>query len=191
MSPDQQSDNLYKQAVGLMQQGRSIEARPLLRRALDLNPANAAARQSLVNVLVEGNSVHEAMALLRDGVRLSPARSSLWSTLARLELEQGDAGKAMKTLEEGLPAAAEDGQYNAFYAVLLQRAGRHDDAVRYFITALRSDPAMPNWLVGAGISLQAVGKSGDALEAFTRARDGGRLQGSVLAFVEQRIEQLK
>jgi MSHA biogenesis protein MshN len=191
VSPAQLSSNLQAQASALLQQGNGIEARPLLRRALQANPANSAARQQLADLLVEGNALAEAAALLREGVQLTPERSGLWMSLARLELEQGSAPSAMATLEKGLVHAGQDAQYNAFYAVLLQRAGRHDQAVTHYITALRADPSMPNWLVGAGISLQALGKNADALEAFVRARDGGRLQGTLFAFVEQRIEQLK
>ena len=42
--------------------------------------------------------------------------------------------------------------------VLLQRAGRHEDAVKHYLNALRTDPAMPAWLLGIGISLDAIGK---------------------------------
>jgi MSHA biogenesis protein MshN len=49
---------------------------------------------------------------------------------------------------------------------------------------------MPTWLVGIGISLQALGQNRDAQEAFTRARDGGLLSPPLLSFVEQRLRQL-
>ncbi|MBE7941151.1 MULTISPECIES: tetratricopeptide repeat protein [Ramlibacter] len=191
VGPQQQSDNLYKQALLMLQQGNGIEARPLLRRALQANPANGAARQALANLLIESNSLGEATALLREGTQQSPERPSLWTTLARLQVEQGDSAGALATLEQGASHAGDDAGFNALYAVMLQRTGRHDEAVKRFLTALRSDPAMPNWLVGIGISLQALGRDGDALQAFQRAREGGRLPASLVAFVDARLEQLK
>jgi MSHA biogenesis protein MshN len=191
VAPAQHSENLHKQAVVLLQQGNAIDARPMLHKALEANPANSGARLLLANVLIEGNDLAGAGALLREGVRLTPERGPLWMSLARLEVEQSDSAAAMATLERGLDAAGGDAQYHAFYAALLQRAGRHDEAVRHYLVALRSDPAAPTWLVGIGISLQSVGKDGDALQAFQRAKAGGRLSPGLASYVDQRLESFR
>ena len=191
VSPQQLSDNLYKQAVSLTQQGHGKDARQVLLKSLEASPRNAAARQMLVGLLVEGNSLAEASELLREGVKVSPEHSRLWMSLGRLQLEYGDAAGAMATLEQGLPSATDDAPYQAFYAAVLQRAGRHEDAVKHYLIALRSDPSMPHWLVGIGISMQALGRENDAAEAFQRAKDGGQLPAAFIAFVDQRLAQLK
>jgi len=191
VNPQQQSDNLYKQAVAQFQQGRGNEVKQSLHRALEANPNNAQARQLLTSLLVEGNQLEEASALLREGLKLSPDQSDFSMTLARLQLESGDTQGGISTLEQGLASAGEEPQYRAFYAALLQRAERHEETVRHYVVALRTDPAMPTWLVGIGISLQALGKNADAAEAFQRARDGGLLNPQLSQFVEQRLSQLK
>jgi len=190
-TPRQQSDNLYKQAVVHAQQGQGKDARELLAKSLEAAPQNVAARQLLAGLLVEANKLPDALALLREGVKVSPDQSAMWMNLARLQLEFGDANAATATLEQGLTPAGEDAQYNAFYAVLMQRAARHDAALKHFLVALRSDPSMPNWLVGAGISMQALGRDSDAVEAFQRAKDGGQLPAAFTNFVDQRLAQLK
>lgn len=190
-TPRQQSDNLYKQAVRHAQQGQGKDARELLAKSLEASPQNVAARQLLAGLLVEANKLPEALTLLRDGVKISPDQSTMWMNLARLQLEFGDTDAATATLEQGLGAASEDAQYHAFYAALMQRAGRHDAALKHFLVALRSDPSMPNWLVGAGISMQALGRDTDAVEAFQRAKDGGQLPAVFTSFVDQRLAQLK
>ena len=191
VSPQQLSENLYKQAVVSVQQGKQGEARDTLRLSLEAGPRNVAARQMLAGLLVENNNLDGAIALLRDGLKLLPEQSSFSMSLARLQLENADAAGAMATLEQGLPAVRDEPQYHAFYAALLQRAGRHDDAVKHYLAALRSDPSMANWLVGIGISLQAVGKETDAAEAFQRAKDTGQLPAQLLSFVDQRLGQLR
>jgi MSHA biogenesis protein MshN len=190
-SPQQQSDNLYRQGLALLQRGNAIDARPALRKALELQPGNGAARLLLAGSLLETREFGEAGVLLRDGVRLSPERSGLWMMLARMELEESGADAALKTLEQGLASAGDDAEYHAFAAALLQRGGRHDEAVKHYLVALHADPAAPTWLVGVGVSLQAIGKEHDALEAFQRARAGGRLPATLAAFVEQRLESLR
>ena len=189
-TPQQQADNLYLQAFAQLQQGRSVEARQNLQQVLVLNAEHVKARQLLASLLIEVNALDDAAALLREGLKRSPSETAFSMALARLQLESGEADKALETLAQGAQTAGDEPQYHGFYAVLLQRAKRHDEAVQHYLLALRSDPAMPNWLVGIGISLQEQGRNSDAAEAFARARDGGLLNAQLLEFVEQRLQQL-
>ena len=191
VNSQQLSENLYKQAVSMVQQGKSKDARPLLRKVIEVTPTHVSARQMLASLMVEGGSIGEASALLREGVKLSPEQAGLRVNLARLQLESADTDAAMATLEQGLGTAGDDAQLHAFYAVLLQRSSRHDEAVKHYLVALRSDPSMPNWLVGLGISLQSVGRESDAGDAYLRARDSGRLPAPLASFVDTRLAQLK
>jgi MSHA biogenesis protein MshN len=190
-SSQQASENLYRNAVLHVQQGRdSAEARAMLGKSLEANPGNIAARQMLASLLMESNDIDGAAALLQEGLKLSPEQSVFSMALARLQLERADTGGAIATLEKG-SAGTDRADYHAFYAAVLQRAGRNDDAVKQYLAALRTDPSMPTWLVGIGISLQAIGKDADAIEAFQRAKETGHLAPAVAAFVEQRLIQLR
>jgi len=191
VSASQLSENLYRQSLTLLQQGRVAEAQDALRKSLDANPSNLKARQALVGLLVEGKHHDEAMLLLQDGLRLAPEQSGFSMALARLQIEAGDAKGGSDTLERGLPYAGEDAEYHAFYAAMMQREERHDVAVAHYLTALKSNPAMPSWLVGIGISWQAQGQFADANEAFQRAKDTGQLTPQLLRFVDQRLQQIK
>lgn len=191
VSPQQRSDNLYRQAVSLLQQGRVAEAQGVLEQAVGVNPANHDARQLLVGVLVDSKRNAEAMALLQSGLEVAPEQSGFSMALARLQVESGGIPSALKTLEQGLPSAGDEAEYHAFMAALLQRDGRHDEAIPHYLTALRSNPAMPTWLLGIGVSLQAQGKPGDAAEAYRRARATGQLPPELDQFAEKRLEQLR
>ncbi|OIQ73122.1 beta-barrel assembly-enhancing protease [mine drainage metagenome] len=187
----QQSDNFYRQAILQLQAGRFAEAQDSLRKALDANPVNLKARQTLVGLLVEGKHDDEAMTQLQEGLKLMPEQSGFCMALARLQVEAGNATGAMDTLEKGLKYAGDDADYHAFYAALLQREERHDEAIAHYLIALKSNPSAPVWLVGIAISLQAQGKLADAGEAYRRARDTGQLTPQMLQFVEQRLKQSK
>ena len=189
-SPQQRADNFYRQAVSLIQQSRVIEAQHALRQAIGANPENHGARQLLAGLLVDAGRNAEAASVLRDGVALAPGYSGFTMALARLQVAAGTETEALATLEQGLTSAGDDAEYHAFFATLLQNQGRHAEAVQHYITALRSNPAMPKWLVGVGISLQAENKLADAAEAFQRAINTAELSPELTQFADQHLEQI-
>lgn len=190
VSPQQRSDNFYRQAISLLQQSRDSEAMHALRQALGANPANHNARQLLAGLLVDAGRNAEASTLLQDGLNIVPGHSGFSMALARLQFENGTKEEALSTLEQGLTTAGDDAEYHAFLAVLLQNKGRHGEAAQHYITALRSNPSKPNWLIGAGISLRAENKMSDAAEAFQRAIDTGELPLEVAQFADQQLKEV-
>jgi MSHA biogenesis protein MshN len=191
VSEAQQADNLYRQAVAQLLQARGSDARHSLQTLLAMDADHVKARQLLASLLVETRAMDQAATVLREGLQRSPGERVFSMALARIEVETDPTDTALATLANGLQAAGDDPQYHAFYAALLQRALRHSEAVAHYLVALRSDPSMPTWLLGIGISLQALGQNRDAQEAFARARDGGLLSAPLSSFVDQRLRQLQ
>ena len=191
ISPQQQSNNLYLQAISQMQQSRDAEALDSLAKSIRANPANHNARQLSAILLADAGRNKEAQALLQDGLEISPGHSDFSIKLARLQFADGAKDKAFATLERGLPKAGNDAEYHAFFAALLQNQGRHDEAVQHYITSLRNNPSNPNWLIGVGISLKAIGKKNDAAEAFQRALNTGELGAKVAQFAEEQLKTIR
>jgi len=191
VSPQQQSDNLYLQAISLMQQSRDDEALEALTQSIQANPSNHNARLLSAILLSDAGKNAQAEALLQEGLKLSPGYSDFSMKLARLQVADGNRDVALATLEQGLPKVKNNPEYNAFLGALLQGKGRHDDAVHQYITALRSNPAQPIWLVGVGISLKAMGKNNDAAEAFQRALNTGELSSKMRQFAEQQLSLIR
>jgi MSHA biogenesis protein MshN len=88
-------------------------------------------------------------------------------------------------------SAANDAEYHAFDAALLQRLGRNKEAVTGYQAALKLAPHAALWWMGMGISLQADNRDADALAAFQRAKSTGGLSPALVAFVDQRLKQLQ
>lgn len=193
--PEQQSANIYKQALTYLQQGRVAEAQAMLASALEANPANHEARQTLAGLLLDNKRHDEAKSTLAAGVEIAPEQTNFRIALARLQVEAGDLNGALNTLEAGLSYAKNDGNYQVFLATLLQRASRHEEAIAHYNAALSlnavSSNATASALVGLGISLQATDKLKESQEVFTRAQSSTTLSPELLAFVEQRIKQLQ
>lgn len=188
--PEQRSSNFYRQALANLQQGRVSEAQEHLTQALEANPANQDARQTLAGVLLDNKRNDEAKATLVAGLAITPEQNDFRMALARLQVEAGDRNTALATLEQGLPYAKNNAEYQSFTATMLQRAERHDEAINHYSTALSLNANNSSALIGLGISSQAVGNLERAKEAFTRAQTNTTLTPELSAFIEQRLKQI-
>jgi MSHA biogenesis protein MshN len=110
--------------------------------------------------------------------------------LARLQVERGAVAEATATLEKALPYANSQADYQAFLAALLQRQNRNDEAIAHYQIALQLAPNNGIWLMGYGISLQAMQRNADAKVTFQRALDTQTLSPDLRAFVQQKLKGL-
>ncbi len=190
VSRAQQADAEFRRGIALMQQGRIAEAIGGYEAALQLDAAHQAARQALVALLLEGKRSADAERVLQEGLKDRPEQTGFAMLLARLQVERGAVEQAMATLEGSLSYAGNLANYQAFVAALLQRQGRHKEAVNHYQLALQLVPNNGVWLMGIGISLQGLQRSADAREAFRRALDSQTLSPDLQKFVQQKLRAL-
>ncbi len=173
--------------MDLIARGRSTEGAELLTEALAAHPDWSDARATLAALQAEGGDRRQALATLLAGVPIDPRRFAL--TAAQLQAELNDAAGALQTLDR-VPTEARGAAYHALAAAVAQRASQHQLAVTEYGAALGFEPTNAVAWVGMGISLQALGRDADALQAF-RSAAGGTLSPDLRAFVESRIRVLK
>ena len=159
-------------------------------QALEANPANQEARQTLAGILLDNNRNDEARAILATGLAISPEQTNFRIALARLQVELGDKSAALNTLEQGLAYANNNADYQSFLATLLQRANRHEEAISHYNAALSINSGAANSLVGLGISLQTTGKLENAQDAFARAQSLASLSPELAQFIDQQLKQI-
>jgi MSHA biogenesis protein MshN len=188
ITPKVESDSAYRRALAALQDGRVSVAMADLQRAVEIDPRNESARQTYVSLLLENNRPDEAIRQLRLSLGVEPRQPALAMVLARLQLERG--GPALATLMKTLPYAANNADYLAFLAGVLQREQRHADAARYYRDALQIAPNNGVWWMGLGISLQADQHAPEAREAYARARASAGMTAELLAFVDRKLELL-
>jgi MSHA biogenesis protein MshN len=189
-TPRELAEIEFRKATALLHQSRMAEAQEGFQAALAAYPAHHGARQGLVGILLDARKFADAERVLADGLALSPGQTGFAMTLARLQVDRGEGALAVATLRRGLDQSQGSADYVAFLAALLQRQGRHDEAIEQFQAALRIRPVAGVWWLGLGISLQAVNRPADAQEAYARAR-ATNLSPELAAFAEQRIKQLQ
>ena len=188
MTAAQRAESEYRDAMAGLQEGRVSAAIASLGQALKLDPRHDAARQTLVGLLLEAKRSDEAITLLQNGLTLEPRQPGVAMLLARLQIERGGSG--IDTLMRTLPYAGGNGDYHAFLAGALQRQQRHREAAEQYQAALAGAPQQGVWWMGLGISLQAEQRNAEALAAFQRARDSGKLGADLQAFVDRKLQQL-
>ncbi len=186
-TPRQRADTEYVKGAVALHQGRAAEAQPAFEAALRFDPTYHAARQALVGVLLDARQQADAVQKLQEGLRISPAQFGFAMALARLQVEQGELDMAVQTLSRSLEYAGGNPDYFAFYAGLLQRQLKHAEAVEQFLRALQLRGNAGVWLLGLGVSLDALGRRSEALEAYRRAQATGNLPADLQAFADQRL----
>lgn len=188
VTPKVESDSAYRRALVALGEGRLSVAMADLERAVEIDPRNESARQTYVSLLLENKRPDDAIRQLRLSLGVDPRQPALAMVLARLQLERG--GPALATLMKTLPHAANNADYLAFLAGVLQREQRHADAARYYRDALQVAPNNGVWWMGLGISLQADQHLPEAREAYARARASAGMTAELLAFIDRKLEQL-
>ena len=142
-------------------------------------------------ILLESKRLDEAARLLREGLAINPSQASFAILLARVTVETGDAAGALAILDRAVVSTNATADQRAFRAALLQRLGRHKEAVEEYRAALSTTPGAAQWWAGLGISQQALAQPREALESYRRAKGAGVLTPELASFVEQRIRQLQ
>ena len=113
---------------------------------------------------------NEASLALRDTVRQQLARgdyTGIWNTLSHLE------------------ESPKNSDLWAIRANAAQRLGRHQESVHAYLMALEANPNEPRWLLGAAVSLAALGKTAQAAEMAERARSLAPINKDVLNYLRQ------
>ncbi|MDP1718688.1 MAG: tetratricopeptide repeat protein [Burkholderiales bacterium] len=187
----QLAEQEYGQASVLLHQGKRDEARDALMASLKHYPAHMGARQGLFGMMIDAKQYAEAEQIVQEGLKLNPAQTGFAMMLARLQLDRGNTPAAVDTLQKGLVHAQNNPDYLSFLAALLQRQKRHNEAIDQYAAALKLQPQSGVWLMGLGISLQAVNRNPEAQEAFRRAKASGTLTSDLQAYVDQRLRQLQ
>jgi MSHA biogenesis protein MshN len=183
------ADAQFRRAALFLNQGRISEAEAHLALALKADAAHAPARQAYVALLLEQGRVDHARAMLEAATAANPQHAPFALALARIHVEQRDYAAALEAMDKAGPAA-QNADFQSLRAVVLQRMGRHAEAVSAYQQALRAGPQNATTWMGLGISLEALGHRSEAAQAYKRALGGGALAAEVRDYAEARIKAL-
>lgn len=188
---DADAESLFREGVGMLNQGRVTEAQQDFVAALKKYAAHEPARQALVSILIDRGQLDEARRLLEEGLALNPAQAQFAMVLARIHVEQRNYAAAADVLNAAREAGREDADYQLLLGAVLQRLGRHAEAAQALFNAveLKKQPAA-TW-VALGVSLEATGKKPQAVEAYRRSLAAAPSNQETRSYAETRIRALR
>lgn len=189
-TPQQRAESEFGKANLAAQEGRTNDALAGYEAALLIDSSHKEARRAWVGLLLGLKRNDDAERVLQRGLKRDPHDTSFAMLLARLQVERNAVPLALETLQKTLPYAEEQADYQAFVAALLQRQNHHDEAIAHYQVALKLAPNNGIWLMGMGISLQAVQRNEDARAAYQRALASNSLNAQLQAFVQQKLKEL-
>ena len=135
--------------------------------------------------------LQQALVLAERTAGSSPtgANALLLATLAReqarMQIANGRPQAALDGLSRLESYIGQDADAWAMRGNAAQRLGRHQDSVRAYTTALQIRPNEQRWLLGAAVSLAALGQAANASEFAAKAHALGPISKEVQSYLRQ------
>lgn len=142
-------------------------------------------REDTSALISDGLNAHQrgdlstARATYERILTIDPTHADARYLLGVLDLAAGDTHGALTAIDAAIAAAPDRAPYHYSRAEALRANGRFDDAIAAFRCALALDDSDADWWNELALSLQAVGKTGEAKAAYAEALD--REQDHVVA----------
>jgi MSHA biogenesis protein MshN len=180
----------FRRAALLLNHGRVSEAEEQLQAALKADPRHTAARQAYVSLLLEQQRVSSARRVLQETLAMEPTQPTFALALARIHAAERDYAGALAVLDRAAPVA-QGADFQAFRGAMLQRLGRHEEALEAYQSAVRDGTAPATAWIGYAISLEALGRRNDAAHAYRRALTVGPIAAEAREYAESRARALE
>jgi hypothetical protein len=146
---------------------------------------NAGSRDAANELLQHALSIAERSA----GSAPTPATTQLLATLAReqarIQIAEGRPQAALDGLSRLESVLGQDADAWAMRGNAAQRLGRHQDSVKAYTAALQTRPNEQRWLLGAAVSLAALGQAANASDMAAKARAQGPIGKEVQTYLRQ------
>ena len=184
------ADAHFRRAKLFLNDARLGEAEEEFEAALQADPRHTAARQAYVSLLLEQQRVSTARGLLQDTLANDPTQAPFALALARIHAMARDYTTALAVLDRAAPVGR-SAEFQAYRGTMLQRLGRHQEALEAFQGAVRDDAAPATAWIGYAMSLEALGRRSDAAQAYRRALTMGPIAAEAREYAESRARALE
>jgi Tfp pilus assembly protein PilF len=180
--------DLYRLASRAWRRGESRQAVIHLSSLLQRDPGLLKPSLLLARIYLDGNQGAKMEPVLRRALERYPNQPELTLYLARSLLAQQRLQEAADSLARAMQE--DNAEHLGLLAALRQRQGLHGQASELYRRALKQKPNQANWYSGLAISLEHLGMTTAALDAYRRSLQSPQLHAGLRDFVESRLQQL-
>jgi MSHA biogenesis protein MshN len=181
----------FRRATVLLKDARVGEAEEHLQAALQADQSHTEARQAYVSLLLEQQRISTARGLLLDTLGADPAQAPFALALARIYAMGRDYAGALAVLDRAASGGQTSADFQAFRGAMLQRLGRHEEALVAYQNSVREGTPPATAWIGYAISLEAVGKRSEAAQAYRQALTTGSITAEAREYAESRARALE
>jgi tetratricopeptide (TPR) repeat protein len=130
-------------------------------------------------------------SLTASSTALGAGLLALVRELTRMQLADARPGAAWDLLVHLEPQIRDEADLWAVRGNAAQRLARHQDSVHAYMAALQLRPGEQRWMLGAAVSLAALGKNDAAADMADKALAVGPISKDVQAYLRQMGVPLK
>ena len=152
---------------------------------------NSGARDAAIDLLQEAVAVAERSGAGGAYPQGNPVLLPLVRELTRYQLAESRHSAVWDVLTRLEPQLGTVPDLWAIRGNAAQRLGRHQDSVHAYMVALQARPNEQRWLLGAAVSLAALGQTTSAAEMADKARAVAVVSPEVLGYLRQMGVPLK
>lgn len=159
------------EAERLMSAGRTEEAVARLQVEIAKNPSDGELQKTLGNFLVRAGRFDAALGVyaeMMDGVLDANLRADLYLRMGETRRRKGDLSAAILMLQKARELSPENAAAVSTLALVLDQAGRHDEAKQLYRDAARLDQR--NGIALNNLAYLITEENGDLNEALTLAK---------------------
>ncbi len=185
LTVEQRSQKKYQTALSLYKKGEIQHSSILLSEVLNVSPEHMEARHLLAIIHLKNGRLELAKEVVSTGLLTQKYDQNLLRLYLQICVQEGNYSEAIVRMEtSGFVSSPED---KAYLAGLYQKTEDHSKAFELYSQALTSRPDQAVWWMGKAISLEALRKNDEALQAYKTAASFNRLTPSLKIFVISRI----
>jgi len=153
----------------LYREGRFGEAASAFERAAELDPGSLEVWESLGWACRKAGRTDEAKEVWTRILKVDPERASLWNQVAAIDIEREDWAAAADSLAMSLSLEPGESHIRARLAMVLESAGRLEQAAQAYEELARRDPENLTAILRLASFYERSGEIGRALEALSAA----------------------
>ena len=154
-------------------------ARPLIEKAIELDPDSARAHAALgiIDVMdwmwdvADDDALDRALASAQKAMALDDVDSLSYVVSAHVCIRRGRHGDALNYMAKAVVLNPNDPSTTVINGFVLACVGHHDEAIEWIETGMRLDPFHPDWMLDVlGMAFYVSKRYDEAIDAYRRMK---------------------